>query len=106
MKQGAAKGVVYTLRIKKMYFDKILTGEKRKEYRAVKPFYKFLEDPELSEIVFHYQQPRRLRCKVLKVRKIKTPARLKDSPIGFGSRVYEITLGKVKEFTCQDFTAQ
>lgn len=33
------KRMILTLRIKRMWFDKIKSGEKKTEYREVKPFY-------------------------------------------------------------------
>lgn len=85
-----------TLRIKKIYFDKIERGEKLVEYRAVKPYYDRLIKSEIKEILFHYQIGPKLLVKVDNIRKIKTPKRLLDGPINFGSHVYAIYLSEPK----------
>lgn len=93
-----AREIVRTLRIKKIYFDRILSGEKKAEYRDYKPFYTSLLEPIPTWIIFHYQNPRdKLIARVLGVEVIDTPERLKVSAIPFGEKVYEIKLGRIKK---------
>ncbi len=85
------------LRIKKKYLEAILDGSKNKEYRDFKPFYKWLEDPNLLYLILHYQTSRRVIVKIKKVSIIKTPTLLKKSDIKFSNKVYSISLEKASE---------
>lgn len=92
------KKILRVLRIKRIYFDRILSGEKKSEFRDAKPYYTSLLEPKPDFILFHYQNPRdKIIARVLSVEKIPTPERLKVSAIPFGPEVYEIKLGKVKK---------
>ena len=83
-----------TLRIKMKYFDQILSGDKKFEYRKCKRYYrKLLTRDNIKFLKLHYQQPRQLIVKVISIRKIKTPKKLSSS---FGKNVYAIKLGKAK----------
>lgn len=84
--------MVKTIRIKKVYFDLILSGQKRLEYRSVKPYYRFFESKDLRALVLHYQGKRRLLVSVVSVDKIRRPKFLEKSGIDFTSRVYRIEL--------------
>ncbi len=85
-----------TLRIKKIYFDRILSGEKKVEYRDFTPYYKRLirdrQEP-LNYLYLHYQDTRGLVVKVTGVKVVKTPQSLKESKIPFGPKVFKIDLG-------------
>lgn len=83
-----------TLRIKRVYFDRILNGEKKREFRKVSPYYEALFSKKPKTLKLHYQQAAKLEVEVLKIRKIKTPKHL-DPALGFGDRVFEIRLGRV-----------
>lgn len=84
-----------TLRIKKTYFDRILRGEKTVEYRDAKPFYdRLFSGRRVKTLILHYQSSRQLAVDVVSVRKVRTPKRLKESAIPFGSKVYAIKLGR------------
>ena len=80
------------LRIKKIYFEKILSGEKVFEYRSIKPYYDFLKDKDLTHLIFHYQGRKYLKVTVISVRKIKRPKSLEKSQIYFTPKVYKIGL--------------
>lgn len=64
-----------SLRIKKIYFDAIMRGEKTAEYRSVTARYRamLIKDPKITEITFHYQSADRLTCKVKSIKEIKRP---------------------------------
>lgn len=86
-----------TLRIKRVYFDRILNGEKRREFRKVSPYYESLFKVKPKRLKLHYQQAARLEVEVLRIRKIKTPKHL-DPSLGFGEKVFEISLGKILKY--------
>ena len=66
--------VTKTLRIKKVWFEAIASGEKSIEYRADKPFYGWLSTIEVPfKLVLHYQKPPRITKTVAKVELIKRP---------------------------------
>lgn len=79
-----------TLRIKKIYFDRILNNTKIVEYRSYKPFYKNLENA--TSIMFYYQTTQRLLVDVISVKIIKKPEFLNQSKINFTDQVYEILI--------------
>lgn len=82
-----------TLRIKRKYFDAILAGTKRIEYRDVKPYYtNLLESRQVNALKLHYQSDRKLLVKVKRIEIIPCPPTLKN----FSSHVYAIHLGKSK----------
>lgn len=84
-----------TLRIKKVYFDQILRGEKRVEYRDAKPYYDRMFKERPHTLILHYQRAERIFAQVKRIRKIRTPKRLLLSKIKFGEYVYAIELGEV-----------
>lgn len=86
-----------TMRIKKTYFDSINRGEKTSEYRDFTPFYQSLFKTPPNFLYLHYQGPTGLVCEVKSIKKIKTPAILKQSKIPFGEHVFKIDLGNCKE---------
>ena len=88
---------VKTLRIKRIYFDRILSGEKKIEYRDFKEYYHGLFKDNPTHLFLHYQAPRRALVEVKKIEVIKTPEKLKDSKISFGAKVYAIHLGRSRE---------
>lgn len=84
-----------TLRIKRRYFDEILSGAKSVEYRDARPFYDrtFAETP--ATLTLHYQRERVLRADVVSVSRIPRPAffSLEDAEeTGQGTHVYAIVL--------------
>lgn len=86
-----------TLRIKKIYFDRIESGEKIIEYRDFKPYYeRIFEKGIVKEVLFHYQGIPKLLVDVENIKVIKTPKRLKESAIPFGPNVYAIKLKNPK----------
>lgn len=88
---------IVSLRIKKVYFDRIANREKLVEYRDFKPFYARLSSPETRYIRFHYQTSAYLLVKIKGIDVVDTPERLRLSSIPFGARVYAIALGKIVE---------
>lgn len=83
----------------KVYYDRILSGEKVREYRSVTPYYSWLESPELTAIKFHYQGGCHIIVSVKKVNRIPCPERLKSHvKIKFTDEVYEIELGQLLTF--------
>ena len=89
---------IVTLRIKRVYFDKILSGEKRVEYRHFKDYYvKMFEGYEPTVLRLHYQQGPMLQVGIKSIKVIPTPERLLNSPLSFGRVVFAISLkGKAK----------
>ena len=90
-----------TLRIKRKYFDLILSNDKRIEFRDVKPYYQrlFRNKDELKTLTLHYQKGRILRANIEKIRiiSLQTAKRLapddfRDSDIIFSNRIYAIYL--------------
>ena len=83
-----------TLRIKKVFFDEIKSGEKKVEYRSVKDFYERLfEGRPISKLILHYQKSARLVVEVKDIDIIRRPKFL-DSE-SFTPRVFAIQLGRV-----------
>jgi hypothetical protein len=80
---------IYGLRIKKIYFDAILSGEKRFEYRKATSRYRGLSDPDVTHILLHYQTPRRLLARIVRIDVIPRPDWLDES---FSPRVYRVEL--------------
>jgi hypothetical protein len=83
-----------TLRIKRVYFDQILSGEKSIEYRDVKPFYErmFERNASIKTLTLHYQRGRKLICDVIAVHRMPTPDWFADENDGivFGPETYAI----------------
>lgn len=77
------------LRIKRVYFDRILSGKKKSEYRARKAYYSFLEAKNLKKLRFHFQTDEYIEVNVKKIRVIKTPKNL-NPEIEWGDEVYKI----------------
>jgi hypothetical protein len=82
----------YGLRIKQIYFDAILAGLKRYEYRSVKPCYSGL--PNATVLALHYQRPRRMLVDVVQVQVVPTHSvpELAHSDIAFTDTVYRVEL--------------
>ena len=89
--------VVKTLRIKRVYLERILSGEKKIEYRDYKDFYHGYLTPNTTHLILHYQSPKKILVEVKKIEVIKTPDTLKASKIIFGAKVYAIHLGRSRE---------
>lgn len=72
-----------TLRIKKVYFEKILAGEKTREYRADSDYYNaiFREIKAPFNLRLHYQGGVFLDVKVTSLRKIRRPERIKPENV-------------------------
>ena len=82
-----------TLRIKKVYFDKILSGEKKVEYRDLKDYYvKLFEGQEIGALKLHYQGQESLIIDVEKIELIEKPENLNQS-FFTSSKVFAIYLG-------------
>lgn len=81
------------LRIKKIYFDQILSGEKTSEYRRDDPYFqKMLFKKHYKTITFHYQIEKRLQCDILQIKKIKNPLLKQKLPFLMTKMVFEIRL--------------
>ena len=80
----------YGLRIKRIYFDQILSGEKNCEYRDFNPRYKNLLNA--SEVLLHYQHERKLVADVVDVSVVDTPPELARSGLNFSNRVIKVQL--------------
>lgn len=72
-----------TLRIKKIYFDRILAGEKTSEYRADSDYYRsiFRDLKAPFNLRLHYQGGVFLDVKVKSLRKIRRPERIKPENV-------------------------
>ncbi len=82
------------VRIKKVFFDKIKSGEKKFEYRSNSPYWRSrLVGRKYKTISFHYQTGERLTMKFLGVRLVKKPKSLIDSPYLTTDKVFRISLG-------------
>lgn len=88
-----------TLRIKRKYFDLILSGKKHIEYRDVKDYYNrlFRHAQEIQTLTLHYQKERKLVCKVKEIKKMSvrtakslTPEEFTSDDVSFGTHVYAI----------------
>lgn len=91
MKQGCTA----TLRIRRVFLERILAGEKRVEYRDARPYYqRLLERRPITALRLHYQSPRRVLAEVKRIERIPKPAHLGDA---FGEYVYAIHLGRAVE---------
>lgn len=90
-----------TLRIKRVYFDLIASGEKTIEYRDAKPYYdKMLSRKGITQLKLHYQQKRQMLCEVKRIRKIRTPKSeyTSDPDVPFSEYVYAIHVASPKVF--------
>lgn len=87
---------VLTLRIKKKYFDQILDGSKKYEYRADKPFYSKLETTNYTHVLLHYQGTRQVMCSIVKIEKIKNPLTGAELELVPSKWVYRIELKNPK----------
>ena len=74
-----------TLRIKRVYFDQILSGTKLVEYRDVKPYYErlFQDSSDISTLRLHYQRGPMLEARVDSVQRIPRPPHLSATGIDF-----------------------
>lgn len=88
-----------TLRIKRKYFDLILSGKKHIEYRDSKNYYDklFKNKSNAETLTLHYQQDRRLKCDILKIKrmtigtaKLLNPELFENTDIQFGTHVYAL----------------
>jgi ASC-1-like (ASCH) protein len=81
-----------SLRIKKVYFDKIKSGEKTVEYRKNSKFYRRLFAKKITSLTFHYQKPPQLTVKILDIRLIKKPAKFANDETLPTKKIYAIYL--------------
>ena len=90
-----------TLTIKKEWFDRIASGEKRIEYRRLSPYYErlFTSGKKYTAVTFHYYRRERLHCNVVRIRKIPKPAALAGSTYLTGSECWAIYLSHPEVFT-------
>jgi len=86
-----------TLRIKKVFYDKIKTGEKNTEYRSDKLYYQRLFAKKVTSVILHYQARKYLLVEVLEINRIPKPERFKNSEILTTDYVYEIKIGQRQE---------
>lgn len=88
---------IVTLTIKKKYYNEILQGTKRTEYRSLKEYYikMFMQKPNYLRL--HYQGGNMLQARVVDVKIVPTPEHLKTSGIDFGDKVFAISLDQVVE---------
>ena len=84
-----------TLRIKKIYLDQIVLGEKRFEYRDYKLYYISLFKNKPTHFLLHYQTSRQVLVEIVEIRKIKTPQFVLDSGIPFSPFCFRIKIGRV-----------
>lgn len=90
------EGRVCTLRIKRIYFDKIKSGEKRVEYRDGRDFYiKMFEGTPIKYLKLHYQGRETLTVEVKSIRLIRRPTRFKESLFFTTPKIFAIKLGKI-----------
>lgn len=93
---GQVEGRVLTLRIKKVYFDLIKSGDKKTEYRDGREYYtSLLEGPTIKYLKLHYQGAETLTVEVKSIRLVKRPARFKESIFFTTPKIYAIKLGKI-----------
>jgi ASC-1-like (ASCH) protein len=90
------EGRVCTLRIKRVYFEKIKSGEKTTEYRDGRDFYvKMFEGLPIKYLKLHYQGRDTLTVEVRSIRLVKRPARFKESIFFTTPKIFAIKLGKI-----------
>lgn len=83
------------LPIKKMFFDKIITGEKKFEYREDKLFFrKMFAGLNVDYIIFHFYKKEKIKVKILSIKKVKTP---KKCTLIKTEKCYRIKLGHVAQ---------
>lgn len=88
---------ILTLTIKREFFNKILKGEKDKEYRNFNEYFKTrLVDYKPTHLKLHYQSKDFLIVEIKKISLIKKPLKFKDSTYFTSNKCYEIKLGKSK----------
>lgn len=87
------------LRIKKVYFDAILSGQKTVEWRNGNAFYKRLLANNPTILKLHYQKPPKLLVEIKKISLVRKPTEFGNSKMLTTARVYRIELGKVLEAT-------
>ena len=91
--------ITKTLRIKKVFFDQILAGEKTYEYRSGTPYYQKFFDADISALKLHYQYDRRhLIVAVHDIELIDKPEHLQSSPYLSTDQIYKITLGSIIKY--------
>lgn len=61
------------------FFDLVLRGEKKVEYRRDIPYYQRVFAAPVDRIVLHYRQGTYLTCEVSRVRRIERPEALRTS---------------------------
>lgn len=88
-----------TLRIKRRYFDDILTGRKKVEYRDYKDYYKklFKDKTGAKTLTLHYQQKRKLVCQIVDIKRLSlrearklTPEEFTNDDVTFGRYLFAI----------------
>ncbi len=88
-----------TLRIKKIYMDRIRVGEKSVEYRKNSPYYRALLKKSPTTLLLHYQKRERLLVQVTSVRLIKRPKRFAADDSLPTRQIFAIKLGRVISWT-------
>jgi len=86
--------VIIFLPIKKIFYDQILSGVKKFEYREDKHFYQNKFNKDVNTIIFHYYKNPKIKVKIISVKKIKTP---KKCTVIKTEKCYRIKLGTVTE---------
>lgn len=87
--------LIKTLRIKRVFFDRILSGEKTQEFRSGTDYYHRFFEAEPDALKLHYQHGRELTVAILGIDLIVKPDHLRDSPYLRTSNVYCIELGEI-----------
>lgn len=84
---------ILTLSIKKIYFDRILNGEKIYEYREKKPYFdRIFGSRKIDFLELHYFKEEKLIIEVLDVEIIDNNL---DSNFLKTDKLYKINLGKI-----------
>jgi ASC-1-like (ASCH) protein len=84
-----------SLRIKKIYMDRIRAGTKTVEYRKNSEFYRRMFRRKIKTLTLHYQRRERLTVEVKCVRLIARPKRFVGDDMLPTEKIYAISLGKV-----------
>lgn len=85
-----------SLRIKKIFFDLIKSGEKRVEYRKNSVFYRrLLLARKIKTIELHYQKPNRITIEVESIRLIDRPEKFRGNAMLPTEKVFAISIRRV-----------
>ena len=88
-----------TLRIKKVYMDRIRVGTKTVEFRKNSPYYRALFSKRIELLSLHYQRKERLLVEVKSVRLIDKPERFLGDISLPTRKIFAIKLGCIVKWT-------